>query len=220
MANNPVQVVLQTDQYMKLPEGGGGGGAKDFYEDRDEEFKRHKQQLLKQVESIRTVLSRTGDHQVGYVKVRLQSNALAKSHRPVDALFKPKSLPLVGSGALGELYFEVTAETLGSVAEAINGTEETVTKRDNKNKPKASPARSETGAIEEIVLPSSQDKRAFSLEQASAHFEKWPGARYFTVELFVDEKSLAGTPKSRSAAQSELRRFRKGIGAFSPELKI
>lgn len=69
-----------------------------FYEDRDEEFKRHKQQLLKQVESIRTVLSRTGSRQVGYVKVRLQSNALAKSHRPVDALFKPKSLPLVGSG--------------------------------------------------------------------------------------------------------------------------
>ncbi|WP_339430485.1 S8 family peptidase [Pseudomonas sp. EA_65y_Pfl2_P78] len=220
MANNPVQVVLQTDQYMKLPEGGGGGGAKDFYEDRDEEFKRHKQQLLKQVESIRTVLSRAGDHQVGYVKVRLQSNALAKSHRPVDALFKPKSLPLVGSGALGELYFEVTAETLGSVAEAISGAEETVTKRDNKNKPKASPARSETGAIEEIVLPSSQDKRAFSLEQASNHFEKWPGARYFTVELFVDEKSLPGAAKSRSAAQSELRKFRKGIEAFSPELKI
>ncbi len=35
MANNPVQVVLQTDQYMKLPEGGGGGVSKDFYEDRD-----------------------------------------------------------------------------------------------------------------------------------------------------------------------------------------
>ena len=42
MANNPVQVVLQTDQYMKLPEGGGGGGAKDFFKDRDDEFVRHK----------------------------------------------------------------------------------------------------------------------------------------------------------------------------------
>ena len=205
MANNPVQVVLQTDQYMKLPEGGGGGGAKDFYEDRDEEFKRHKQQLLKQVESIRTVLSRTGSRQVGYVKVRLQSNALAKSHRPVDALFKPKSLPLVGSGALGELYFEVTPDTLESVAVAISSAEDKVTKRDKQDKLKASSARSETGAIEEIALPSQQDKRMFSLDGAAEHFKKWPGARYFTVGLFVDEASLRDDDRKRSAALRKVR---------------
>lgn len=220
MANNPVQVVLQTDQYMKLPEGGGGGGAKDFYEDRDAEFKRHKQQLLKQVESIRTVLSRTSSRQVGYIKVRLQSNALAKSHRPVDALFKPKSLPLVGSGALGELYFEVTPDTLESVADAISSAENKVTKRDKKDKLKASAARSETGAIEDIVLPSLQDKRSFSLETAAEHFERWPGARYFTVELFVDEASLREDSRSRTAAMAELRRFRKGLNGLSPDLKI
>jgi len=219
MANNPVQVVLQTDQYMKLPEGGGSGGTKDFYEDRDDEFKRHKQQLLKQVESIRTVLSRSGSRRVGYVKVRLQSNALAKSHRPVDALFKSKSLPLVGSGALGELYFEVTPDTLGAVAEAISDAEETVTKRDNKNKLKASSARSETGAIEEITLPSVKDKRAFSLESAVEHFKKWPGARYFTVELFVDEASLRAGD-GRAAALSELTLFRRDLGNLSEHLKI
>lgn len=220
MANNPVQVVLQTDQYMKLPEGGGGGGAKDFYEDRDEEFKRHKHQLLKQVESIRTVLSRTSSRQVGYVKVRLQSNALAKSHRPIDALFKPKSLPLVGSGALGELYFEVTSETLASVAVAISSAEDEVTKRDNKDKLKASSARSETGAIEDIALPSIKDKRAFSLEGAVEHFIKWPGARYFTVELFVDEASLCDNGSNRSAALTELKKFRSGLQNLSRDLTI
>ncbi|MEA9427284.1 S8 family peptidase [Aeromonas caviae] len=220
MANNPVQVVLQTDQYMKLPEGGGGGGAKDFYEDRDEEFKRHKQQLLKQVESIRTVLSRTGSRQVGYVKVRLQSNALAKSHRPVDALFKPKSLPLVGSGALGELYFEVTPDTLESVAVAISSAEDKVTKRDKQDKLKASSARSETGAIEEIALPSQQDKRMFSLDGAAEHFKKWPGARYFTVELFVDEASLRDDDRKRSAALIELRKFRRELEGLSRHLRI
>ncbi|MDY0917612.1 S8 family peptidase [Pseudomonas viridiflava] len=220
MANNPVQVVLKTEQYMKLPEGGGGGSAKDFYEDRDEEFKRHKQQLLKQVESIRTVLSRTGTPQVGYVKVKLQSNALAKSHRPMDSLFKPKSLPLVGSGALGELYFEVTSDTLASVADAISNTEETVTKRDKKGKLKASTARSETGAIEEIILPTSQDKRGFSFDEAMAHFKQWPGARYFTVELFADEASLRGAGNKRSAALSELQRFRAGIKKLSSKINI
>ncbi|MBX9756408.1 MAG: hypothetical protein K2X80_16740, partial [Pseudomonadaceae bacterium] len=220
MANNPVQVVLQTDQYMKQPEGGGGGGAKDFYEGRDEEFKRHKQQLLKQVDSIRTALSRTAGRKVGYVKVRLQSNALAKSHRPVDALFKPKNLPLVGSGALGELYFEVTPETLDSVANAISSSEETVTKRDSKNKLKASSARSETGAIEEIAFPSLKDKRTFSLENAAEHFEKWPGARYFTVELFVDEASLRDTSEYRTAALAELKNFRSGLEGLSQDLRI
>lgn len=220
MANNPVQVVLQTDQYMKQPEGGGGGGAKDFYEGRDEEFKRHKQQLLKQVDSIRTTLSRTSGRKVGYVKVRLQSNALAKSHRPVDALFKPRSLPLVGSGALGELYFEVTPETLASVAEAISSSEDKVTKRDSKNKLRASAARSETGAIEEIAFPSIKDKRTFSLEAAAEHFETWPGARYFTVELFVDEASLSDAGEYRKAALAELKKFRIGLESLSPNLKI
>lgn len=220
MANNPVQVVLQTDQYMKLPENGGGGGAKDFFEDRDEEFKRHKHHLLKQVESIRTALSRTQGRQLGYVKVRLQSSALAKTHRPVDTLFKPKSLPLVGSGALGELYFEVTPDSLGAVANAINGAEEKVTKRDAKNQLKASSARSETGAIEDIVLPSLQDKRAFSVDQAIQHFESWPGARYFTVELFVDEASLRDSNGKRGAAVAELRRFRNELEGLSEDLKI
>jgi len=220
MANNPVQVVLQTDQYMKLPENGGGGGAKDFFEDRDEEFKRHKHNLLKQVESIRTVLSRNQERPLGYVKVRLQSSALAKTHRPVDALFKPKSLPLVGSGALGELYFEVTPETLRAVAEAISSAEEKVTKRDAKNQLKASPARSETGAIEEIVLPTLQDKRAFSVDQATQHFERWPGARYFTVELFVDEASMRESKGKRAAALAELRRFRNELEDLSKDLNI
>ncbi len=220
MANNPVQVVLQTDQYMKLPEGGGGGGAKDFFQGRDDEFVRHKERLLKQVDSIRATLSQSGARQVGYVKVRLQSTALAKSHRPMEALFKPKSLPLVGSGALGELYFEVTASTLESVAGAINKAEDRVTKRDSKNQLKASPARSETGAIEDITLPSTRDKRSFSLEEAHLHFERWPGARYFTVELYVDEASLDEDDHERVAARGALRAFREGLSELSDKLNI
>jgi hypothetical protein len=220
MANNPVQVVLKTDQYMKLPEGGGGGGAKDFFEDRDDEFKRHKSRLLKQVESIRSTLLQSGAGQVGYVKVRLQSTALAKSHRPVDALFKPKSLPLVGSGALGELYFEVTSSTLAAVAGAINKAEDTVTKRDSKDNLKVSSARSEAGAIEEIILPSVQDKRSFSIVNAAWHFENVPGARYFTVELFVDEAMLAADDLERTEARHALKAFRKELRGLSAKIKI
>ncbi|MBD5804539.1 Subtilase family protein [Azoarcus sp. Aa7] len=220
MANNPVQVVLQADQYMKLPEGGGGGGAKDFYKDRDDDFVRHKQRLLKQVDSIRSTLASSAGRQIGYVKVRLQSTALAKSHRPMEALFKPKSLPLVGSGALGELYFEVTPSTLDSVAGAIEKAEEKVTKRDKHNKLKASSARSETGAIEDIALPTLRDKRSFSLDDARVHFKQWPGARYVTVELFVDETTLGDDENERKEARRALRAFRRDLRGLSDKLKI
>ncbi|WP_321791846.1 S8 family peptidase [Burkholderia pyrrocinia] len=220
MANNPVQVVLQTDQYMKQPEGGGGGGAKDFYQGRDDDFRRHKQRLLKQVVSIRNTLASSGSREVGYVKVRLQSTALAKSHRPMEAIFKPGSLPLVGSGALGELYFEVTSSTLASVAGAIEKAEEKVTKRDKHNKLKVSSARSETGAIEDIALPTLKDKRSFSLDDAHNHFKQWPAARYFTVELFVDETTLGDDEQERTEARRALRAFRRDLLGLSDELKI
>jgi hypothetical protein len=220
MANNPVQVVLQTEQYMKTPENGGGGGTKDFYEGRDAEFARHKQRLLKQVDSIRTSLEASSHRQLGFVKVRLQSTALAKSHRPMEALFKPKNLPLVGSGALGELFFEVTPSTLEHVSGAIEKAELKVTKRDNKNKLKASSARSETGAIEDIALPTLKDKRGFGLDDAVRHFAKWPAARYFTVELFVDEASLSDAAEERVEARRALRAFRENLRGISPKLKI
>jgi len=219
--NNPVQIVLKTDQYMKLPEGGGGGGTKDFFEGRDNDFAKHKQHLLKQVDSIRSTLAASAtNQQIGFVKVRLQSTALAKSHRPMEVLFKPKSLPLVGSGALGELYFEVTPSTLDSVAGAIEKAELKVTKRDNKNKLKASSARSEAGAVEDIALPTLKDKRAFSIDDAQNHFKRWPSARYFTVELFVDETTLGDAMDERLEARRALRTFRKDLQCLSTKLNI
>lgn len=205
---------------MKHPEGGGGGGAKDFFANRDDEFARHKQRLIKQVETIRTGLQASANGQLGFVKVRLQSTALAKSHRPMEALFKPKSLPLVGSGALGELFFEVTPSTLEHVAGAIEKAELTVTKRDSNNKLKPSSARSETGAIEEIALPTLKDKRGFDVARAMRHFNRCPGARYFTVELFVDETSLTGATDERVEVRRALRSFRRGLRAISPKLNI
>ena len=97
MANNPVQVVLHTDQYMKRPEGGGRGGSTDFFEGKDADFRKHKSKLLREVEAVRTALGSPQAGAVGFVKVRLQAAALAKSHRPMDVIFKPNEFPLVGT---------------------------------------------------------------------------------------------------------------------------
>jgi hypothetical protein len=220
MAHNPVQVVLNTDQYMKRPETGGGGGAKDFFEGRDSEFVRHKAKLLREVETIRTSMSSSRGARIGYVKVRLQSAALAKSHRPLDAIFKPREFPLVGTGALGELFFEVTPGALDRAAAAITGAEDRVTKRNKRNKLAPSDARSEVGAIEAIALPSLNDKRAFTVEQAQRYFLERPTARYIAIELFIDETMLAADDGDRREARGAVAAFRKELQGVAEGLNV
>lgn len=208
MAHNPVQVVLNTKQYMKKPDGGGGGGNKDFFEGRDAEFVRHKKKILKDVEAVQSVLAAASGRPLGYVKVRLQSAALAKSHRPLDAIFKPTQFPLVGTGALGELYFEVTPSALNRAVGVIKNAEDEVTRRNKKNELQASSARAEVGAIEAISLPDQRDKRGFSFPDARKHFEAHPAGRYLLLDLFVDERLLKAQPNARPEAMSALANFK------------
>lgn len=205
---------------MKRPEGGGGGGSKDFFSDRNEEFKRHKSKLLKEVEAARAKLSehpQTGS--VGFVKVQLQSAALAKSHRPMDAIFKPSIFPLVGSGDLGELYFEVTNDALSHAANVIGEAEEAVTKRNHKDELIPSAARSEVGAIERITVPSLNEKRTFTLEEAIDYFRLHPMGRYLVVELFVDESELTENTRRRNTLAA-LKRFRQQLQKTASDLHI
>ncbi|WP_422012763.1 S8 family serine peptidase [Roseateles sp.] len=219
MANNPVQVVLQTDQYMKRPESGGGGGSKDFFEGRDVDFRKHKSKLLKEVESVRAALSGPQVGAVGFVKVKLQSAALAKSHRPMDAIFKPAQFPLVGTGNLGELYFEVSQDSLNHAERVINRAEETVTKRNSKDELAPSAARSEVGAIEAITIPAANEKRAFASDDAAAYFKAHPTGRYLAIELFVDESEVQGNDFRRGTLAA-LRRFRQQLSQAADGLKV
>lgn len=219
MANNPVQVVLHTDQYMKRPEGGGRGGSTDFFEGKDADFRKHKSKLLREVEAVRTALGSPQAGAVGFVKVRLQAAALAKSHRPMDVIFKPNEFPLVGTGNLGELYFEVTQEALDHAERVITGAEEQVTKRNSKNELAPSPARSEVGAIETITVPAANEKRAFSAQDAVGYFNLHPTGRYLAIELFVDESELQGNDLRRGTLAA-LRRFRQQLNQVADGLKV
>lgn len=95
----------------------GGGGAKVPFRTVDAAFR---QRLHTQVDSIRTALTshiaRTGS---APVKVRLLRKATAKSHRP-DTLFSAKTCPIIGNGALGELFIKATPTGLNALADQIN----------------------------------------------------------------------------------------------------
>ena len=219
MAHNPVQVVLNIDQYMKQPEGGGGGSAKDFFEGRDAEFIRHRDKLLRDFKAVRDTL-RPLNAPVGFVKVKLQAAALAKSHRPMDAIFKASEFPLVGTGGLGELYFEITPGALPRAEAVIKRAEDKVTKRNSKDELAPSSARSEVGAIESVSLPAAEDKRRFTVDGAMAYFKERPAGRYLAVELFIHEGSLGKEPGERTGAKSALRDFRRQLANLSSEVKV
>lgn len=54
MSNNPVQIVLNTQNYVVANNKPPGGGHKDFYAGRDEDFKDHKQNLIDEIQYLKS----------------------------------------------------------------------------------------------------------------------------------------------------------------------
>lgn len=183
--NNPVQVVLNTKNYLVAPDPRRAGPAKDFFEGRDQEFVEHRDKLLRQVTSIATAFERS-NLSAGVVKVSLNREALAKSHRPQRALFPSDKRPCVGASQLGELFYYVTKDGVGELEQEITAAEvETrLRKSETSKKEYAAPSyqRSDVGAVESIELPSAADKRNFGVEEAVRWLEDpRTSSAYFVV---------------------------------------
>lgn len=134
----------------------------------------HRSALISQIEVISSVLSGQSFGDVGFVKVILRKEALAKSHRPVTVLFRADRTPVVGGGDLGVMIVEARPGTLRQVAAEIARAEAVTEMRYNPQKDKVLPhpssRRSETGAIDRIELYGTTDRRSFSVEEASPGF--------------------------------------------------
>src|ERR1700722_4546106 len=104
--SSPVQVVLNPEIYESARETPGGGERQDFFADRDDDFSAHRATLATQILGIVEALRAQPESDIGYVKVVLRREAWAKSHRPLQALFKRDRTPLVGGGDLGVMIFE------------------------------------------------------------------------------------------------------------------
>lgn len=190
---NPVQIVLNANNYIAFQERSGGGGNRDFFAERDTEFAAHKTKLTVQLDSIREAVARSSNS-AAFIKVKLRREAWAKSHRPTHKLFQPAIFPSAGVDGIGEIYYRVSAATLpkllATIAEAEPETRHKFNEHTQKKEPHPTRARSEVGAIQEVLLPEAADRRSFSAKEALAWFEDGRSGKMYLLDLFNLPKSL------------------------------
>lgn len=186
MANSPVQIVLNANDFIEALDNRGGGSSKDFFAGSDLEFVQHRDNLQKQLDEIKSMQLVNSFAKISYAKVTLKQAALAKSHRPTSQLFKRDVAPVVGAGDLGELFIELTPESIDQVNKKVGQAEpETRYKEKNgKTEPNPSRVRSEVGAIQEISPYSAGDKRKFSVKEAVEWLSDPQTGGSYMVELF------------------------------------
>lgn len=107
--------VIMPKQYTERKVPGGGTPPKPF---RPVDQK-YRASLSSQVAAIRTaILPQIKTAGAAPVKVKLVSQAVAKSHRP-EHLFSAQSCPIVSGGSLGELFVKATPEGLDRLTRII-----------------------------------------------------------------------------------------------------
>ena len=187
MKNNPVQVVLNTQNYVTLFSRQGGGGDKDFYAGRDVEFVTHKTQLLQELKELAQVTGRLSADSLVYAQVELQSLAWAKTHRPTKKLFKPEEVIVKAGSALGSIVIGLRQSDIESIESIIVSAEEETNyvKKKDKLVAKPSRARSEIGAVKSIRHNAAHDKRKFSLDEALKWLRDPRTGGIYYVETFL-----------------------------------
>jgi len=186
MANSPVQIVLNTNDFIEALDNKGGGPSKDFFAGNDSDFVEHRDNLQKQLSEIRSMQLVNSFAKISYAKVTLKQAALAKSHRPTSQIFKRDIAPVVGAGDLGELFVELTPESINEINKKV-GQAETETRYKEKNgktEPNPTRLRSEVGAIQDIIPYTASDKRKFSVKEAVEWFSNPQTGGSYMVELF------------------------------------
>ncbi|WP_404710804.1 S8 family peptidase [Sphingomonas sp. MMS24-J13] len=227
MANNPVQIVLNDNDYVVPPEPGKGGPPHDFFAGRDEEFAKHKAKLAGSIQRLASQLDAEITGRAGYVRVKLRDRALAKSHRPVRALFRPDLFPSVGAAGLGEIYYFAEANKLADLVNVVSEAEPQtnwVEKEDGSFEARPSVIRSEVGAVEDISIPDPVAKRRFDAQTAVAWLSDARTGGYYLLELFENPRDaerrdpqMAAVPGERSLSgslEALLRNLGRGIVAW------
>ncbi|MDL5051789.1 S8 family serine peptidase [Oscillatoria amoena NRMC-F 0135] len=217
----PIQVFLDTKRFLETPEPKPFvPGTKDFFKDNNRGFIEHKKRLKDRVEGIATSLRRE-KQPGGFIKVRQREEALAKSHRPVGALFTQSNhFALVGAEHVGELLFQVTPQALDSLA-GIIGTkaEETprkaINKKTGEEEERVSGYRSELGGVEDIRLYGATDRISFSAEQAVQWMHQPNVIGGYIVELFRPERAVSPTEVDAMIAL-----FRTGLNKLTGGLLV
>ena len=221
---SPIQSILNPKSFDEVHKKAGGGPRHDFFAYRDEEFIKHKEGLISQLQAIAYKLQAAEETDLGYVKVSLRSEAWAKSHRPLKALFKPDCTPIVGGTDLGVMIVEALPRTMQQVANNIaqseGQTKLLVMESHKKEIPFPTAYRSEAGAIESIELYNESDRRDFSLEDALVWLPKLITSSSYEVELFDSPPVQGGIDALDDSHRRMFRSFVKGLKALGNGLTV
>jgi hypothetical protein len=200
MPNNPLQIVLNTNDYQRVPDVPGGGKVKDFFKGRNAAFVAHQHKLLTDLDQIGRTMTRGERSVLSYVHVTLNEDAWAKSHRPTMKLMPPAKVPLVGGSNLGDMIVELTPENLAAIRNGIGEAEvevrEVQNPKTNQLEPRPSRARGEVGAIRSMRAHQAADRRAFSAQEAIAWLADPRTGGMYLVETFIDPLQVR-EPKAR-----------------------
>jgi len=225
MANNPVQIVLNDEAFLRAPEPGRGGPDKDFFDGDDEKFRTHKAEMIAQLDAIDAALAHAPEGPLTYVRVRMRPEAIAKSYRPSRALLTSDLFPCVGAAAPGELFFRLPRAYLHRLRARFEEAEG----RSELRRPRSGGApylyvsrhRSELGAIESLSTVAADLKRRFSAATAVSTLLSPSAASGYVIELFEDgplqasstTDDVLGLRRSFQTLQERLRSLGSGLYA-------
>ena len=218
MANNPVQIVLNSDDFQRAPDPGRGGPPTDFFAGRDAAFREHKQAMLDALNTVEAHIKASHYGPAAYLKITLRPEAYAKSHRPNRALFLPYLFPCVGAGTVGTLYMRAPLLYLPKLRRAIEAAEPNTTwktsLKTDKRYAHPSQARSELGAIASMMIAPAEDKRNFSASYAVSLFADPTTVSGYQIELFETpgDSEISDDPLGRIALGKSLAGLFRNLG--------
>ncbi len=191
----PVQVFLDTKQFITVPERHSGHSNRDFFNGNNHGFSHHKSAMREKILVVSETLRRQ-NQAAGFVIVQMHNDALAKSYRPLRVLFsRSNSFGLVGGGSLGEMFFQCTPDALQRLDYRIEERAEieprmTTDRNSGKLAPRPSAYRCELSGIEDIRLPAGYDRISFSAREAYEWFRRPNTFGAYIVELFQLDSTL------------------------------
>ena len=179
MAENQIQLVLNPRAFIGDKDlVNGFGPNKDFFVGNDNEFVAHKGNLVHGLESLSEASRRNVYSRITYAKVKLRSDAIAKTHRPTKSLFtQNKRSYVVGGVGVGEMLIEMHPGAIETIAKAINRAEDV-------SRDRPSRARSEVGAIQSIQAYSAEDRVPFSLAEVTEWKKQGIVSNGYYVDIF------------------------------------
>jgi len=220
MPNEPVQVVLNPGA-LRAPRDRvtPNGNGTDFFAARPDAFTKHKAQIVASLKSILSAIEKNPESgALGYIKVAMAPNAIAKSHRPQQRLFRPSLTPHVATAGIGEPIYAATPASLRKVLSSVLKAEiDVVDRQDTRTgevAPNPSRYRCEVSAIDSLHLWTDENKRSFSATDGAEWLARAGTGHRYIFELFPIA-TASSNPELASAEAIALRSLERELSTFS-----